>query len=822
MKNETLNWRAGLLGAALTVVGVWTAGAAPVRIPLDSGWRFCRSLESCRENDFTFDRMSAWLDDAMSGRQSPRQPGANHPFVELSFKDGSWRAVNVPHDWGIEGAFGQGVGGYHEGFLDMTGVGWYRIRLNGAKLPRGSRYFFDCDGAASFAMVWINGRFVGGWPYQYTPWRVDLTPGWNADGENVIAVRTEQYYESNRWYGGAGLYRPCALVVEAEDHVLPGSVRISSRLLPTGDACVTADYEMSISGRRRKSLAVPKPRLWSLEDPYLHTLRLEGRDYRYGIRTAEFFADGRGFRLNGRRVQLRGMCLHQDLGALGSAWNRSAWKRRLLQLKQAGVNAIRMSHYCHADGLYDLCDELGFVVLDETFDTWERGFCENDYHRLFATWAERDLRASIRARRNHPSVVARTVGNEISEQRSDFGEVDLKRFEEIGRRLYRIAKEEDPDTPVLTANNDKGSAMRKETQWVDIYGFNYKPQQIAAYHARHPDKPTMSTESGCVIATRGEYFVNPLSKTWEMRDFRSCSYGRTCICSPDSEFAAWETTPSHLGAFFWTGFDYLGGPFAVPRYKTCVSSDTAAGAERQRADLRRYGRLPGGAHTCETGLFDTAGFPRDTFYLFQAKWRDDLKVLHVLPHWNWSPGLVLPVHAYSNADEVELFVNGHTLGRRRRAPGSERFVWEKVAYEPGELRAVGYRNGERWTETVVETTGAPVRLSVEPLPAETGDEYLFFTVKAVDAKGRVVPHSRIPARFRVEGAGTFVAADNGDGADFTWYRYPERDVFNGYCSVIVRPDATHASGASLRLVAEADGLASGFAEIACRPLSPAH
>ena len=299
-----------------------------------------------------------------------------------------------------------------------------------------------------------------------------------------------------------------------------------------------------------------------------------------------------------------------------------------------------------------------------------------------------------------------------------------------------------------------------------------------------------STEMGCHITSRGEYYVG--AERAQLFDFRVSSYGNTCICSVDEEWTGWEAEPSVMGGFYWSGFDYLGGSGHVPGFRTRVSSATEAGAAKQRDDLARYGVIRGSNHTCETGLFDTAGFPKDTFWLFQSKWRGDLKVIHVLPHWNWPDriGQKVPVEVFSNGDEVELFVNGESKGRKRREKGMSRFVWNDVIYTPGALKAVASRDGSVWVEETVETTGEPVRLVAEAVTPEItsdGSEYGFVTVRALDAKGRVVPRSRIPARITVRGVGIFHAADNGDGADMTGFRWPERDVFNGYLSVIVAP-----------------------------------
>lgn len=813
-----------MLGAAVSAVqAAETLSAAVDRIPLRDGWRFFRAALSTDEHDFTFDRMSAWLD----GKNAPaRMPGKNHHCVKPDCDDSLWREVTVPHDWGIERTFDAMQNDIYEANLDMTGVGWYRMKFNveGTKLAvggkqaevsPGGKVYFACDGAASFAMVWINGRFVGGWPYQYTSWRVDLTPHLK-DGENVLAVRTEQYSAANRWYGGAGLYRECCLEVCPRDHLVADSVFITTPVVEKDRAVVRVQYEMSESGRKEYSFEVKNPRLWDIDDPHLYELSLEGETFRYGIREFSCHADERGFQLNGRRVQLRGMCLHQDLGALGNVWNRAAWRRRLLQLKEAGVNAIRMSHYRHASGFYDLCDEMGFLVLDEVFDAWERGFCENDYHRLFPVWAERDLRSWVRSTRNHPSVVLRSVGNEISEQRPDFGESDMPRFETLGRKLKYWTLEEDPTRPVTTANNGADSWNAPEAQWVDVYGFNYHPEQIADYHREHPDKPTFTTESGCIIATRGEYFLEP--KGWTMVDFHTSAYGDVRICSVEKEFEAWEATPSHMGGFFWTGFDYLGGPCLMWNVREKVSASTPEIAAQQQSDLENFGIVKGGSHTCETGLFDTAGFPRDTFWLFQAKWRPDIPVVHMLPHWNWegNEGTNVPVVVYSNGDEVELFVNGKTHGRRRPEAGGVRFSWRDVLYAQGSIRAVAYRKGRVWAEKTVETTGCPSRLVAEPemtrIPAD-GSEFGVVTVKVVDDKGRVVPNACVPVKIEVSGAGSFHAADNGDGADMTWYRRPERNTFNGCLSVLVKPAPGKAG--KVKAVVRSEGLETAVAEISC-------
>jgi len=749
--------------------GAVLSGFGTVRIPLADDWRFKRNeAGGNNERDFQPERMSAWLDDMgreyeavpCPSRRPKREPGANHRFTKADFDDSSWRQVSIPHDWGVEGDFNADRGP-EEALLDVVGIGWYRrtLPVNPDWKREGKRVFFACDGACGYVMVWLNGAFVGGWPSSHTPWRIDLTDKLTAHGPDVLAVRVQQFVLANRWYSGAGLTRECALEVRPARHVVPDSVCITTPDVTRERATVRVTWTMSDGERKSDAFTVEKPRLWDVDDPFLYKYELDGDAYRYGIRTVRWTADD-GFHLNGRRVRLDGMCLHQDLGPLGNAWNRGLWRRRLLMLRDSGVNAIRMSHYRHAAGLYDLCDELGLMVMDEFFDQWELGFNVNDYHRLFPDWHERDLRASMRADRNHPSIVLWSLGNEITEQRNDVIPGEYDRFERWGRRLLEIAHEEDPTRPCTTANNGRESWSRPETRFVDVYGFNYDPTRIAEYHRLNPGKPMVSTETGCLIGSRGEYFL-PLDHSWKRVNGHSSSYCLKGILRPEEEWNAQDETPAFSGSFYWTGFDYLGGPFGTVR---------------------------AGVHTCSTGLFDLGDFPRDACWLYRSRFRPDDRFVHLLPHWNWPDriGQNVPVMAFTSADEAELFVNGVSQGRKRRGKGEYRFRWDKVVYAPGTLRCVTWKSGVPWAEETVETTGDPARLVAEAAPHGADDDVVRVNVRTVDAKGRVVPRSRVSLRISVTGAGRFVGAANGDEADLTSFRSETHDSFNGCLSALVR------------------------------------
>ncbi|MBQ6341140.1 MAG: DUF4982 domain-containing protein [Kiritimatiellae bacterium] len=516
-------------------------------------------------------------------------------------------------------------------------------------------------------------------------------------------------------------------------------------------------------------------------------------------------------------MQLRGFCFHQDLCSLGSVANRTAIRRRLLKAKECGMNAVRMSHYPHAEEWYDLCDELGILVMDELTDAWGLAKLPNDYHVLFERWHERDLRSWIRHNRNHPSIVIWSLGNEIWESRSGADRWPI--YQRNGMEMVRLAHQEDPTRPTTTANDNANVWRSPYAQFTDVFGFNYRPDCYAEYHTNNPAKPIVATETVCTISSRGEYqldnfgkmnarFGVPSSKQ-QFRDYHSTSYGLHSIILADYEFAKEEAAPYVAGCFVWTAFDYFGSPavLAVGTQKPLFSDPERQA--RAYAERTRYGRPRAAIHSCATGIFDLAGFPKDEFWLYLSKWRPDVPSVHILPHWTWPgrEGQKIPVYVYSSGDEVELFVNGASQGRRSRAKNLWRFVFDGVVYQPGELKAVAYRNGKVWCEETVQTAGAPAKLELMPeckKVSADGEDVAYVTVRVCDAQGRTCPTANVPLKVTVRGGGEFVSAENGDEADFSWFRDTERTTFNGYLSVLVRrrpncqsPITVEASGSGL-------------------------
>ena len=812
------------LSLALILGGV-SAVEARESVVLRDGWKFSRDEHPGMQRYFAFDKVEGYLDRPETIAFKPYQR-----FEQPTFDDSKWQDVRVPHDWGVEHAFLCDMP-HLDGYLDVTGPGWYRMKfqVEGGRLkvggkscamPSDGRVFFETDGAMSFAMVWINGHFVGGWPYGYTPWRVELTPWVKPDGDNVLAIRCHVWKDASRWYTGGGLYRECRLVCEKADHVVPGSVRITTPSVTTAEATVKVAWEMTQGGKKTKTFTVENPRLWDVDDPYLYETEVEGQKFRYGIRTISFHADGRGFQLNGRRVHLRGMCLHHDLGAIGTAFNVSAARRRLEKLREAGCNAIRSAHNQPDPRLLELCDEMGFLVMDEVFDQWSICKSGNDYGRLYRRWWERDLRTWIRTDRNHPSVIIWGFGNEIMESRMT--DLERERFKELAKEMVRVCHEEDSTRPATTACDEPKNGFNGYAEIPDIYGFNYRPNRYAEFHAKYPDKPFFGSETCCALMTRGEFFfpVNfgkrRTTYGFPYWDYHASGYGWDGDYSPDYEWDLQEKTPSVMGDFTWTGFDYLAGTFSTPMLRRHPQFTDPERQKAAEAEVRKYGTARSGMHTCPTGIFDLAGFAKDQFYLYQSKWRPDLKMCHLLPHWNWPErvGKNVPVYAYSTGDEVELFVNGVSQGRRRREPGFWRFAWNDVTYAPGAIRAVAYRDGKPWAEETVETAGAAVALEVMPEKASIaadGEELGYVTVRVVDARGRLVPRACPRIRIAVEGAGEFVAADNGDESDFDGFKETERKAFNGLLSVLVR--AKPGAKGEIRVSALADGLSPASAAL---------
>jgi beta-galactosidase len=715
-------------------------------------------------------------------------------------------------------------------------VGWYRKQFTVARADAGRRIYLDFDGAMAYASVWLNGHFVGGRPYGYSSFRVDLTPHLKVGGENVVAVRLDNPEESSRWYPGGGIYRNVWMVKTSPVAVDHWGVNLTTPEVSAEEASVEVKIDVAnrtrsrtklevvtelfeVSGNRRRRVAgtppgaaeinandrgrvyqhavVKSPRLWSPTRPAMYvavsTVTEKGTvvdlvETPFGIRSIRFDAK-EGFLLNGRKTYMKGVCLHHDLGALGAAFNLRAQERQLEIMRAMGVNAIRTSHNPPAPEFLDLCDRMGFLVIDEFSDTWTRAKKPNGYARLYADWHNADLRGMIRRDRNHPSIVLWSTGNEVAEQENPSGH-------EISKRLSAIVHDEDPTRPVTTGNDRPQSGTNGFAKTVDVFGYNYKPRLYRQFLEANPTVPLYGSETASAISSRGEYFF-PVSddKSQGKSDFQMSSYDLYApgwAMPPDVEFKGQDENPSVFGEFVWTGFDYLGEPTPYNSDATVLLnySDPAARAKAE-AELKALGRIPVPSRSSYFGIVDLAGFPKDRFYIYQARWRPELRMAHLLPHWNWPErvGQVTPVHLYSSGDEAELFLNGVSQGRRKRGPLEYRFRWNDVVYAPGELKAVVYKNGKPWAEDVVRTTGAAAGLSLKADRSRLSgaEDLAFVTVAVVDAKGQTVPRAKDRVTFEIEGPGEIVATDNGDATDLEAFPSLSRRAFNGLCLAIVRP-----------------------------------
>ncbi len=772
-------------------------------------------------------------------------PGGDLPYVQAGFDDSGWRAVTLPHDWAIEGPFlTEGpYGGM--GRLPSWGVGWYRRKLDIPASDAGKSVFLDIDGAMSYAVVWLNGHLVGGWPYGYNSWRVDLTPYLVPGGVNQLAIRLDNPPESARWYPGGGLYRNVWLTRTNKLHVGQWGTHVTTPQVSAeaatvdlevtldNDAAAPADAEVATriyaldgEGRRtggavaaiapqRRTVAarssttlkgstiLANPRLWGpppTQTPNRYvavtSVTLGGKlvdrtETRFGIRTVRFDPD-KGVIVNGERIPLRGVNNHHDLGALGAAFNVRAAERQLEILRGMGTNAIRMSHNPPAPELLELTDRMGFLVIDEVFDSWKSKKTPLDFHLIFPDWHEQDLRAMLRRDRNSPSVVLWSVGNEVGEQYE--GEAGAA----TARALVAIVREEDPTRPTMTAMNWAKADMPLPAT-VDVIALNYQgsgirslPGQYPAFRARFPDKTIFSSESASALSSRGEYqFPVPGTISGPVRpgvggdpETRQVSayelFASDFGSSPDRSFAADDQAPYVAGEFVWSGFDYLGEP--TPYYA---------------------------ARSSYSGIVDLAGFPKDRFYLYQARWRPDLPMAHILPHWTWPgrEGQVTPVHVISSGDEAELFVNGKSQGRKKRGPFEYRFRWDYVTYAPGEVKVVTWKGGKEWASAVMRTAGAAAKLEATAdrvAIASDGKDLSFVTVRIADKDGLTAPRANNRIRLTLEGPGEIVATDNGDPTSFESFQSPERNAFNGLALAIVR--AVPGKPGRIVLRAEADGL----------------
>lgn len=758
-----------------------------------------------------------------------------------SFDDSGWRVMNLPHDWSIEGEFSESHPASPGGGALPGGIGWYRKTFRVSKADKEKMTYISFDGVYRNSEVWINGNHLGKRPYGYSSFRYDLTPFLKyGEEDNVIAVKVDNSAQPNsRWYTGSGIYRNVWLtttgkiavdhwgtyvttpVVNTEEALLMVTTQIRNSSGSRADVRLetvvydadnrkvaraeTGQVEIIIEGATvTQELTVDNPSLWSLENPSLYRVVTTIRSGqlvadRYetvtGIRSFEFDAD-KGFVLNGEPVIIKGVCNHHDLGCLGAAVNTRAIERQLEILREMGCNGIRTSHNPPAPELLDLCDRMGFIVMDEAFDIWKVKKTDYDYSLDFDEWHLKDLEAMVLRDRNHPSVFIWSIGNEVMEQweRDGSGEA-------IATELADFVRSMDDTRPVTAACNDPAPHNPVIASGaLDLIGFNYRDTLWTRFPQTFPGGKFIGTETTSALATRGSYDMpSDIVRRWPARwdqPFRDGNTDLTCSAY-DNCSAPWGTTHRDswrliknnaylTGMYIWTGFDYLGEP--TPYWWPARSS--------------------------YFGIIDLAGFPKDVYYFYQSEWTDK-DVLHLFPHWNWNPGQTVDLWAFTNCDEVELFLNGNTMGRQSRGENDFNLVW-RVPFEEGALLAVGYRNGTEIMRREIHTAGEPAALMLAPDRSDIradGTDLSFITVTVVDENNNPVPHADNMVNFSVEGPGIIAGVDNGSQTSMEPFKADYRKAYNGKCLVVVKAGKEKGE---IKLTASADGMPDASCVIRAR------
>ena len=792
----------------------------------------------------------------------------NNEFIKPAFDDSKWQSVTVPHDWAIYGPFsslndkqevaisqdGQKEAMEHAGRtggLPFVGVGWYRTEFDVPQFQAGKRATILFDGAMSHANVYINGQKVGYWPYGYNSFHFDITKYLKPGEKNTLAVRLENLPESSRWYPGAGLYRNVHLII-TEDAYIPvwgtyittpsvnekfAKVNVRTKVvLPEGADPAKYSVETSVWNPNKQKLTavrtslaqmkynnnqaeqefvIQAPSLWSPEMPALYsaeTRLYEGDKLKdiyttpFGIRSIEIIPD-KGFFLNGKRTVFKGVCNHHDLGPLGAAVNDAAIRRQIRILKDMGCNAIRTSHNMPAPELIRACDEMGMMIMAESFDEWNVAKCKNGYNLLFDEWAEKDLVNLLHNFRNNPSVVMWCIGNEVPNQ---WNEGDCK----IAKWLQDICHREDPTRPVTQGMDAPDAVVNNNFAAVmDVAGFNYRPFKYKINYKKLPQRIVLGSETASTVSSRGVYkFPVERKAMAKYDDHQASSYDvEHCGWSnlPEDDFIQHEDLPYCIGEFVWTGFDYLGEP--TPYYTDWPS------------------------HSSLFGIIDLAGIPKDRFYLYRSHWNKTARTLHILPHWTWPgrEGEVTPVFVYTNYPSAELFINGKSQGKRTKDLSVEldssyteaaqksferqkryRLMWMNTKYEPGTVKVVAYdKDGKPVAEKEMHTAGKPHHIELiadrSQIKAD-GKDLSFVTVRVVDKDGNLCPLADNTISFKVKGAGTYRAGANGNPASLESFQTPKMKVFSGMMTAIV---SSSDKPGKITLEATGKGLAKGVLNI---------
>ena len=759
-------------------------------------------------------------------------PGAE----AASFNASDWRTLNVPHDWSIEGEFSEKNPATPGGGALPGGIGWYRKSF---RLPSDSgdkMIFIDFDGVYQNSEVWINGHSVGKRHYGYSSFRYDLTPYLaKGDQENIVAVRVDNSTQPNsRWYSGSGIFRNVWLVTTGKTYINHWGTVVTTPLItdkqakvkvvtqirnnltkgqklvvktaiidPTGKAVANGKSDTNGVNDSLYSVTfdfnISNPLLWNLETPQLYSAvsqvyvdgdLVDNYTTSFGIRSFIFDTE-KGFSLNGKKIKINGVCNHHDLGCLGSAINTRALERQLEILKDMGCNAIRTSHNPPAPELLELADRMGFIIMDEAFDMWKKPKNKLDYSTVWDEMHKRDLQDMILRDRNHPSVMIWSIGNEILEQWDSTGI-------SIAKELAGYVRELDTTRPITSACNDpKPSNFIIKSGALDLVGFNYHQNDFEAFPQTFPGKKFIGTETVSALMTRGVYDMpSEVIRRWPVQDdWKGPKPNADNTCSSyDNVSAPWGSTHEETwkvikkhdylsGQFIWTGFDYLGEP--TP-----------------------YG-WP--SRSSYFGIIDLAGFPKDVYYMYQSEWTNK-DVLHIFPHWNWSKKDTVDVWAYSNAEEVELFLNDQSLGVKKKQGDDLHLMW-RVPFEPGILKAISRSLGKQVLVEEIKTAENATKLIAKAdrsVIKADGRDLSFITVQVVDDNGEMVPNADQLVEFKLDGPGTIVGVDNGDPVSHESFKAPQRKAFHGKCLVVVQSDE---QPGTIKLTATSAGLSVANVEL---------
>ena len=727
-----------------------------------------------------------------------------------NYNDDHWRKLDLPHDWSIEGTFSKDHPTTFNQAALPAGIGWYRKSFSIPSGLKEKKVYIIFDGVYRNSEVWINGHYLGKRPNGYIQFRYELTPFLKTGKEkNVIAVKVDNSLQPNsRWYTGSGIYRNVWLLTTGMVALADTSVFISTSNVSTQQATihfqkqvltqkgyagmvnlvhevidpsgklVSSNNNIQVMTGALNTFAVniPAPQLWSPSTPHLYKARIkvyhdkkliDQYETSFGIRHFNFDAT-KGFFLNSIPMKILGVCLHHDLGALGAAVNYRAIERQLVLLKNMGCNAIRMAHNPPAPEMLELCDKLGFLVMDEAFDMWKKKKNRYDYSMDFLAWHKTDLEDQVRHHRNHPSIIMWSIGNEIREQFDSSGI-------QLTKDLVATIKALDTTRPVTCAltENIPSKNFIYQSGALDVLGFNYKPEAYPELPSRFPGEKFIASETASALATRGHYDMPSDSNRLWPPDSKPFTAGNPdyTVSAYDHVYAYWGTTHEkswqavkkydHMsGIFVWSGFDFLGEP--VPYQWPARSS--------------------------YYGIIDLAGFPKDVYYMYQSEWTRK-PVLHLFPHWNWQPGKMVDVWAYYNhADEVELYLNGRSLGKRKKEGDSLHVMW-RIAFENGTLRAVSRQKGKIVLSREIKTAGLPasIELVADKLQLQPdGTDLSFVTVRIVDEDGNLVPDAEHLVKFSVSGPARIAGVDNGDPVSKASFKAPERESFHGLCLVILQ------------------------------------